>query len=316
MKPVPHTKMKESTKEKDTHTVNFFLYNYKQVRRPFTPINQCHSSSTMKDEIESDQEQEQPRPEEDEISEAEDEEETRKKDSKKKKKKKVHKLSMNETKDFNAELRKRGVVYIARIPPRMGPAKMKSLLNEFGTVTRIYLEEEDKAHRKRRQKATGARNGGGKRYTEGWVEYSDKKLAKRIALALNNTPISTHKRSVHFGDLWNVKYLSKFQWSHLTEKVAYERRVREQKLRIEMMKARKENQAYSSLVEAGKTMDKIQEKRNKKRKAREEAGGDNNNDDGGIKSSSSRVKRRFKQNKTFDSQEDGSAKKAVLSSLV
>eukprot|EP00553_Chaetoceros_curvisetus_P012146 CAMPEP_0204634604 /NCGR_PEP_ID=MMETSP0717-20131115/29639_1 /ASSEMBLY_ACC=CAM_ASM_000666 /TAXON_ID=230516 /ORGANISM="Chaetoceros curvisetus" /LENGTH=272 /DNA_ID=CAMNT_0051653095 /DNA_START=17 /DNA_END=835 /DNA_ORIENTATION=- len=272
----------------------------------------------MKDKVDS--EEEQPRPEEDESSEAEDTQKKMDEKTKKKKKKKVHKLSMEETKDFNAELRKRGVVYIARIPPRMGPAKMKSLLNEFGTVTRIYLEEEDKAHRKRRQKATGARNGGGKRYAEGWVEYSDKKLAKRIALALNNTPISTHKRSVHYGDLWNVKYLSKFQWSHLTEKVAYERRVREQKLRIEMMKARKENQAYSSLVEAGKTMDKIQEKRNKKRKAREEGAGVGGDDNGkGMdksSSSSSRVKRRFKQNKTFDSKEDGSAKKAVLSSLV
>ena len=67
---------------------------------------------------------------------------------KKKKKKKIHKLSLEETEDFNAKLRKRGVIYISRIPPRMGPAKAKALLGEFGVVTRIYLEEEDKAARK------------------------------------------------------------------------------------------------------------------------------------------------------------------------
>lgn len=222
-----------------------------------------------------------------------------------KKRKKVHTLSLEDTEDFNEKLRKRGVIYISRIPPRMGPTKLKSMLMDFGEVTRIYLEEEDKSARKRRRKASGS-NSGGKRYKEGWVEFVDKKLAKRLAASLNNTPITNHKRSVHFGDLWSMKYLSRFQWAHLTEKVAYERRVREQRLRIEMMQARKENQAYSSLVEAGKTMDRIQERRSKKRKSNERA----------EESKTSQVKRRFKQNKPVEDRKDRSAKKVVLSSLV
>ncbi len=66
------------------------------------------------------------------------------------------------------------------------------------------------------------------------------------------------------GDLWNLKYLSKFRWSHLTEKVAYERRVREQKLRVEMMQARRENAAYVEMVETGKKLDKIEERKRKR----------------------------------------------------
>ena len=66
------------------------------------------------------------------------------------------------------------------------------------------------------------------------------------------------------GDLWNLKYLHKFKWSHLTEKVAYERRVREQKLRVEMMQARRENAAYVQMVEAGKKLDKIEARKRKR----------------------------------------------------
>ena len=39
----------------------------------------------------------------------------------------------------------------------------------------------------------------------------------------------------------DLKYLRGLKWSHLTEKVAYERRVGEQKLREEMIEARHGN---------------------------------------------------------------------------
>lgn len=178
-----------------------------------------------------------------------------------KKKRKVHTLSLEKVQDFNEKLRKRGVIYLARVPPRMNPAKVKQLLSEFGIVTRVYLVEEDQTVRKRRRKAGGS---GAKRYSEGWIEFEKKKIAKHVASSLNNTPISNQKRNVHYGDLWNTRYLPKFQWSHLTEKVAYERRVREQKLRVEMVHARKENAAYTQLVETGKKLDKIEARKRKR----------------------------------------------------
>ena len=230
-----------------------------------------------------------------------------------KKKKKIHKLSLEATEDFNAKLRKRGVVYIARVPPRMGPTKAKQLLGQFGTITRIYLEEEDKAARKRRQRASGTSSG--KRYIEGWVEYESKKVAKRVAQALNNTPITNHKRSVHYDDLWALKYLSNFQWSHLTEKVAYERRMREQKLKIEMMKARKENQAYSELVEAGKIMDRIEAKR-RKREEKDSSKENSSVKKQKISKDEKKRLRKFKQNAPVGEDDDRAAKTPVLKSLV
>jgi len=228
-------------------------------------------------------------------------------DEKPKKKKRVHKLSLKATEAFSTKLQKRGVVYLSRILPRMGPAKVKSLLGCFGLVTRVYLEEEDKSARKRRIKATGSK--GGKRYKEGWVEFEDKKVAKHVAASLNSTPITNHKRSVHYGDLWSIKYLSKFKWSHLTEKVAYERRVREQKLKVEMMRASKENQAFKTLVEAGKTMDRIDQRtrqKNKSSNVTKETASENNL----IR------KRKFRQTAPMNQGNDDSAKKPLLSSMI
>ena len=114
-----------------------------------------------------------------------------------KKPKKIHKLSLTQTEDFNKKLKKRGVMYVARVPPRMTPTKIKSLLSDFAEVTRVYLVEEDASVRKRRKKEYGG--SGGKRYIGGWVEFASKRKAKHIATSLNLTPISNHKRNPHYG---------------------------------------------------------------------------------------------------------------------
>lgn len=103
--------------------------------------------------------------------------------------------------------------------------------------------------------------------------------------------------------VYDEKYLSKFQWSHLTEKVAYERRVREQKLKISMMEAKKENQMFTSLVESSKVLDKINERREKRGK--DEENGDKE-----------RPKRKFRQTAPVTDNNDRSSKAAILSSLV
>ncbi len=58
-----------------------------------------------------------------------------------------------------------------------------------------------------------------KNFTEGWVEFLDKRVAKGVARALNSTPIGGVKRNYYHDDLWNIKYLPKFRWTHLTEKI-------------------------------------------------------------------------------------------------
>ncbi len=63
--------------------------------------------------------------------------------------------------------------------------------------------------------------GGNKKrnFTEGWVEFLDKRVAKAVAMALNNVPMGGKKSNYYRDDIWNIKYLANFRWTHLTEKI-------------------------------------------------------------------------------------------------
>lgn len=63
-----------------------------------------------------------------------------------------------------------------------------------------------------RRKKKAAVAAGGKKaakyskdYTEGWVEFRDKRIAKRVAASLHNTPMGARRRSPFRYDLWNLK---------------------------------------------------------------------------------------------------------------
>lgn len=45
-------------------------------------------------------------------------------------------------------------------------------------------------------------------FTEGWVEFRDKRVAKRVASSLHNTPMGTRKRQRFSSDLWSIKVQS------------------------------------------------------------------------------------------------------------
>ncbi len=81
-----------------------------------------------------------------------------------------------------AAVKKSGVVYISRVPPYMNPAKLRSLLEPYGKINRLFLAPEDPAARARR-----IRSGGNKKrsFTEGWVEFVRKKDAKKVCELLN-----------------------------------------------------------------------------------------------------------------------------------
>ncbi len=48
-------------------------------------------------------------------------------------------LTPKELVDYNDKLRKRGIVYMSRVPPFMKPAKVKNLLGMHGEVTRVRV---------------------------------------------------------------------------------------------------------------------------------------------------------------------------------
>lgn len=154
---------------------------------------------------------------------------------------------------------KRGVVYFSRIPPYMQPEKIRSLMEHFGDVGRVFLTPEDKTVAKRRKMEGGSRK---RNYVDGWVEFESRKIAKRVAASLNGTTIGGKKRhNFYRDDLWSCEYLAKFKWEDIKEQEYYNRSVRKSRLDAAFAQARKENDAFIEGVEKSKLQRRMELKR-------------------------------------------------------
>ncbi|TTB56405.1 Cyclin-dependent kinase 16 [Bagarius yarrelli] len=163
-----------------------------------------------------------------------------------------------------------GIVYLGHIPPRIRPKHVRNMLATYGEIGRVFLQSEDRSVKRKKRKA----GSNGSRYVEGWVEFRDKRVAKRVAVSLHNTPMTNRKRSHFSSDLWSIKYLHRFQWCHLSERLAYEQTVYQQRMRTEISQAKRETNFYLASVEKSQTLDRLRKKRAKKGEVVEEKGWD------------------------------------------
>ncbi|KAK4146587.1 uncharacterized protein C8A04DRAFT_25503 [Dichotomopilus funicola] len=177
-----------------------------------------------------------------------------------------------------AAIKKSGVVYLSRIPPFMKPAKLRSLLEPYGKINRIFLTPEDPAEHTRR-----VRGGGNKKrsFTEGWVEFVKKKEAKKVCDLLNAQIIGGKKSSWYHDDVWALKYLNGFKWHHLTEQISAENAERASRMRAEIAKTTRENKEFVRNVERAKVLNGIQSKAAAKRKKVDDEDGEGGGDRGG-----------------------------------
>ncbi|KEQ85354.1 hypothetical protein M438DRAFT_316833 [Aureobasidium pullulans EXF-150] len=154
--------------------------------------------------------------------------------------------------------KKTGVIYISRIPPFMKPATLKHYLTPYGEIGRVFLTPEDPVAQKQR-----VRNGGNKKksFTDGWVEFINKKDAKAAAETLNGNIIGGKKGNFYHDDMWNMKYLTGFKWSHLTEQIANENAERAARLRAEVARTRRENKSFVEDVERSKMLEGMRAKK-------------------------------------------------------
>lgn len=182
--------------------------------------------------------------------------------SKKRKSKKLKSLSADEVEKANQKIKKSGLIYISKIPPYMKPIKLRQILARFGEVNRIFLVPEDPKVYQRRVKYGGNKK---KNFTEGWAEFVKKSHAKLAAETLNGNIIGGKKGNYYHDDILNIKYLHKFKWNNLTEQIAYEKQVRQSKLRAEIAQATRENKAFVKNVERSKMIEGIQAKRREKK---------------------------------------------------
>ena len=211
-------------------------------------------------------------------------------------------ISETDLKRFKKEKDRTGVVYISRIPPAMTPSNLRQYLSPFGSIGRVYLAPDDRkaAHLKKLSKKAKKALRPKSAFTEGWIEFLNKKDAKSAALALNGRPYGGRRASRFREDLWCIRYLgSDFKWSTLTERISYENAVREQKMREEISHARRENKAFLGQVEKARVVKKIEEK---KQGRIQRAGGENSTkvNDKKEEMSLEDVKKRFRQRKPIN----------------
>ncbi|KAF9402885.1 RNA-binding ATPase activator esf2 [Podila epigama] len=184
------------------------------------------------------------------------------------KKKNLKTLTPEALEEFQKAREKTGIVYLSKIPPFMKPVKLRQLLSPYGEVGKIYLAPEDPKIAARRKKYGGNKK---QNFTEGWVEFKDKTIAKQVAKSLNTTTIGGKKKGHYHDDIWNIKYLPKFKWHHLTERIAYENASRAQRMQAEINQAKRENKFILGNIEKSKMIKSMEEKKEAKRKAETES---------------------------------------------
>jgi len=171
-----------------------------------------------------------------------------------------------------------GLIYISYLPPDLTPLFIRKIFEKYGEVGRIYLQADEK--QKKKIKAKYDRGS----FTEGWIEMGDKKLARRLAMTFNNTLITDGKNSKFSNYLWNLKYLPRFRWKNLTERIRYEREKKKQMMRVELSQAKRETSLYVKNVETSKKLESMKERHEKK----------------GESWKSKRPKNKFKQRRTVE----------------
>jgi len=155
----------------------------------------------------------------------------------------------DESKDKDTKKRKPGIVFLSTIPPGYNVSQTTTFFSQFGRVGRVFLKPDERE--KARSKDNRARN-----FREGWVEFLSKRVAKEVANSLNSTAVGGKKRNKAHGTLWNVKYLPRFKWTHLTEQMALEKALHQSKMRTEVSKAKREAEHFRTGVEKGKRLEK------------------------------------------------------------
>lgn len=172
---------------------------------------------------------------------------------------------------------RRGIVHMASVPAFMHADKVRHLMEEYGEVGRVYLAPEEKTETARRKRAGGTKR---TRFVEGWIEFLDRRIAKRVAMTLNGSTIGGRKcHNYYRDDMWNLKYLPKFKWHNLKDGVIYNRQVRKARLEQKLSQGKRENDMFLERVVQAKQSHAITERR--RAKGQDKASARVGRDDGG-----------------------------------
>merc|ERR1712168_217656 len=148
-----------------------------------------------------------------------------------------------------------GLIYISSIPEGMTPASLRQIMTKQGEIGRIYLAP---WHSKNTKKQNSYNSG---RFKEGWIEFENKRRAKKVANKLNLQPVNDKKHGAWCDQFWSLKYLSKFRWDDLHEQLEYERQHRKKTIREEFNIGRAEQNEFLKVVGSNRKKQNIERNR-------------------------------------------------------
>ncbi|EXJ75306.1 uncharacterized protein A1O5_02002 [Cladophialophora psammophila CBS 110553] len=164
-----------------------------------------------------------------------------------------------------------GVIYLSSLPPYLKPSALRNLLEQrgFSPIKRLFLSPASRhAHNSKKNSR--------QLYTEGWIEFSSKKVARRCAETLNATTVGGKKGGWYRDDVWNMKYLKGMRWEELMAGVREEKREEEGRRDEERRIIARETKRFIEGVETGRKVEGI-----KRKKASKEGGGEDPEHRGG-----------------------------------
>ncbi|PFH33822.1 putative pre-rRNA-processing protein [Besnoitia besnoiti] len=158
-----------------------------------------------------------------------------------------------------------GILYISRIPPWMTRAALRQYFERFGKLGRLHIKDyaSPEQHCKRPSASSSRPSSVSSAVpTEGWLEFLDKRVARRVAQLLNGQAIGGKKRKSRWReDLWCLNYLKGFTWQQLIEEKVYKHRVREARLNAALNEVKRQNTLYLELVDEQRRLQKMEAKR-------------------------------------------------------
>lgn len=114
-----------------------------------------------------------------------------------------------------------------------------------------YLVERSKSAQSR------AKSSRKTKFVEGWIEFKDKRVASLVAISFNGKKVGGKKGSYNYDDTWNMKYIPKFKWDDLKEKIDDERNTKKDRLKLKITQAKREHDFFVGKLEKSKVIREV-----------------------------------------------------------
>ena len=96
-----------------------------------------------------------------------------------------------------------------------------------------------------------------------YIQETIKQVVEKVYMYIYHWNVSGKKKHKWREEIWNIKYLSKFKWAHLNERLAYEKAVHTQRMRAEISQAKREANFYIQNAERTERLAKHGKKKGK-----------------------------------------------------